>query len=129
MSKYEEFIDKMQENNLSKGAVIDVLNIYVNGGSFLKHLEDFISKDGERHDYHGVIYSDEYEQDDEGYFGENKVLFYSGDEDDACDIVNYDELYEYLKVSCEFYSFKHPEQTNKVHHYLSKIKEKYNIKN
>ncbi|EPY2284224.1 ribonuclease toxin immunity protein CdiI [Clostridium sporogenes] len=128
MNVYDEFIDKMEQNNLDKGAVIDVLNIYVNGGIFLQRLEEFISKEGERREYNGVIYSDEYEQDDEGYFGEDKVLFYSGDGDEDYDIVNYDELYKYLSVACKFYIEKNPEEKESIEESLVKIKEKYNIK-
>ncbi|XBO87602.1 ribonuclease toxin immunity protein CdiI [Bacillus licheniformis] len=50
-----------------------------------------------------MIYSDEYEQDEEEYFGQNKVLFYSGDGDDDYDIVSYDELYQYISAACNFY--------------------------
>ena len=128
MNVYDEFIDKMEQNNLDKGAVIDVLNIYVNGGIFLQRLEEFISKEGERREYNGVIYSDEYEQDDDGYFGEDKVLFYSGDGDEDYDIVNYDQLYKYLSVACEFYIEKNPEEKESIEESLVKIKEKYNIK-
>jgi hypothetical protein len=128
MNIYDEFIDKMKQNNLNKGAVIDVLNIYVNGGIFLQRLKEFISKEGERREYNGVIYSDEYEQDDEGYFGEDKVLFYSGDGDDDYDIVNYDELYKYLSVACEFYIEKNSENKETIGALLVEIKEKYKIK-
>lgn len=128
MNVYEEFIEIMKQRNLNKEAVIDVLNIYVNGRNFLQHLEDFKSKEGERREYNGVIYSDEYEQDDEEYFGQNKVLFYSGDGDDDYDIVNYDQLYQYLSAACEFYIGKNPEKKEIIEELLMKIKEKYNIK-
>lgn len=74
MKVYKEFIELMKQNKLNKEAVIDVLNIYVNGRNFLQHLEDFKNKDGEGREYNGVIYSDEYEQGEEGYFGHNKVF-------------------------------------------------------
>jgi hypothetical protein len=128
MNVYEEFIEIMKQKTLNKEAVIDVLNIYVNGRNFLQHLEDFLKKEGERREYNGVIYSDEYEQDDEEYFGQNKVLFYSGDGDNDYDIVNYDELYQYLNATCEFYIGKNPEKKEIIEELLMKIKEKYNIK-
>ncbi|MFI8707934.1 ribonuclease toxin immunity protein CdiI [Bacillus sp. NPDC077411] len=128
MNVYEEFIEIMKQRNLNKEAVIDVLNIYVNGRNFLQHLEGFKSKEGERWEYNGVIYSGEYEQDDEEYFGQNKVLFYSGDGDDDYDIVNYNQLYQYLSATCEFYIGKNPEKKEIIEDLLMKIKEKYNIK-
>ncbi|MCY8673493.1 ribonuclease toxin immunity protein CdiI [Bacillus haynesii] len=128
MNVYEEFIEMMKQNNLTKEAVIDVLNLYVNGRNFLKHLEEFKNKEGERREYNGIIYSDEYEQDEEEYFGQNKVLFYSGDGDDDYDIVSYDELYQYISAACNFYIEKNPEKKELIEELLMKIKEKYGIK-
>ncbi|MBW6411870.1 ribonuclease toxin immunity protein CdiI [Clostridium weizhouense] len=127
MNVYDEFIDTMKQNNLNKEAVIDVLNIYVNGSKFLQYLEDFKNKYGERREYHGVIYSEEYEQDDDDYFGENRVLFYSGD-DDAYDIVNYDKMYKYLSIACEFYIEKNEDEKEIIQKELSLIEESYGIK-
>lgn len=127
MNVYDEFIDTMKQNNLNKEAVIDVLNIYVNGSKFLQYLEDFKNKYGERREYHGVIYSEEYEQDDDDYFGENRVLFYSGDDDDAYDIVNYDEMYKYLSIACEFYIEKYEDEKDIVNEQLLSIKKIYGV--
>ncbi|MCY8591731.1 ribonuclease toxin immunity protein CdiI [Bacillus haynesii] len=128
MNVYEEFIEMMKQNNLTKEAVIDVLNLYVNGLKFLRHLEEFKNKEGERREYNGIIYSDEYEQDEEEYFGQNKVLFYSGDGDDDYDIVSYDELYQYISAACNFYIERNPEKKELIEELLMKIKEKYDIK-
>ncbi|MBU8683224.1 hypothetical protein CHCC20375_2849 [Bacillus licheniformis] len=128
MNVYEEFIEMMKQNNLTKEAVIDVLNLYVNGHKFLRHLEEFKNKEGERREYNGIIYSDEYEQDEEEYFGQNKVLFYSGDGDDDYDIVSYDELYQYISAACNFYIERNPEKKELIEELLMKIKEKYDIK-
>ncbi|MEC2077045.1 ribonuclease toxin immunity protein CdiI [Metabacillus fastidiosus] len=128
MNVYEEFIEMMKQNNLTKEAVIDVLNLYVNGRNFLQHLEEFKNKEGERREYNGVIYSDEYEQGEEEYFGQNKVLFYSGDGDDDYDIMNYDELYQYLSAACNFYIEKNPEKKEVIKDLSMKIKEEYYIK-
>ncbi|MED1178288.1 MULTISPECIES: ribonuclease toxin immunity protein CdiI [Bacillus] len=128
MNVYEEFIEMMKQYNLTKEAVIDVLNLYVNGRNFLQHLEEFKNKEGERREYNGIIYSDEYEQDEEEYFGQNKVLFYSGDGDDDYDIVSYDELYQYISTACNFYIERNPEKKELIEELLMKIKEKYDIK-
>lgn len=127
MNGYEELIEIMKQNALNKAAVIDVLNIYVNGRSFQQHLEDFKNKEGERREYNGVIYSDEYEQDDEEYFGQNKVLFYSGDGEDDHDIVNYEELYKYLSTACEFYIGKNPEKKEVIEKLLLKVKDEFDV--
>ncbi|WP_315907215.1 ribonuclease toxin immunity protein CdiI [Priestia koreensis] len=125
MQKYKEFIEIMKRDNLNKEAVIDVLNIYINGHNFIQRLEDFKNKEGERREYNGVIYSDEYEKDNEEYFGQNKVLFYSGDGDDDYDIVSYSELYQYLITTCEFYIKENSAKKEIVEELLMKIKDKY----
>lgn len=123
MNVYDEFSNIMKMNKFDKLAVIDVLNICVNGNQFLRDLDCFANKDGERYEYFGIIYSEEYDKDDEEYFGEHKILFYSGDDDDACDIVTYDEMYEYLRVACEFYIEKHECDKDIVNKKLLSIKE------
>ncbi|MEH6962899.1 ribonuclease toxin immunity protein CdiI [Priestia megaterium] len=125
MNVYEEFIEGMKQNNLNKEAIIDVLNRYVNGHDFLQRLEDFKNKEGERREYRGVIYSDEYEQDDDEYFGRHHVLFYSGNGDEDYDIVNDEELYPYISAACEFYIRKHAEKEKIIKELLLKIKETY----
>ncbi|MDS0528096.1 ribonuclease toxin immunity protein CdiI [Clostridium sp. SHJSY1] len=131
MNIYSEFLEKMKQDDFNKYAVIDVLNLYVNGKRFFERLEDFAKKNGERREYHGVIYSEEYEKDDEGYFGENKILFYSGDyadeEDNPEDIVEYDEFYKYLEVACEFFLERNPSQKEKVEELILEIKKTYGI--
>lgn len=74
----------------------------------------------------GVIYSDEYDVGDEGYFGEISVLFYYG-VDDNFDIVSYKELYDYLQVACNFYVEKNADQKDLINEYLLRIKDKYSI--
>lgn len=94
MYQNQEFIDKMNKNYLDKGQVINVLSTYVYGNKFLQHLDKFINKECERSEFCGVLYPEDFNEDDEGYFGENKVLFYAGYYDD---IVDYDDLYFILK--------------------------------
>ncbi|WP_315081017.1 ribonuclease toxin immunity protein CdiI [uncultured Clostridium sp.] len=125
MYEYKEFNEKMKKNYLDKGTVIDVLNSYVNGSGFLQHLEKFKSKETERNQILGVIYSEDYEKDDDEYFGENKVLFYAGD--DCYDIIDYDELYLYLYFTCEFYIEKHENKKEIVQEKLLLIEEAYGI--
>lgn len=126
MYKYKEFNEMMNKNYLDKGTVIDVLNTYVNGSRFLEHLDKIKNKEPETNQILGIIYSEEYEKDDDEYFGENKVLFYAGD--DCYDIIDYDELYLYLYFACEFYIKKHEDEKEIVQEELLSIKEKYGVK-
>jgi hypothetical protein len=126
MYEYKEFNEKMKENYLDKGTVIDVLNAYANGNDFLQKLEKIKNKETERSQVLGVIYSEDFEEDDNGYFGENRVEFYAGD--DCYDIIGYGELYLYLYFACEFYIEKHEEEKDIVEQELALIAEAYGIK-
>jgi hypothetical protein len=122
-----KFILMNKEQGLEKGSVIDVLGDFVLEHDIVKVLDGFLNEYVERRDYMGVIYSDEYEVGDEGYFGESSVLFYYG-LDDNYDIVSYKELYDYLQVACNFYIEKNADQKDLINEYLLKIKDKYIIK-
>ncbi|MBN1056050.1 hypothetical protein DVW05_11925 [Clostridium botulinum] len=122
MYQNQEFIDMMEKNYLDKGQVINVLNTYVYGSKFLQHLDKFINKEGEREQFYGVVYSEDFEKDDDGYFGENKILFYAGDYDD---IIDYEDLYLYF--TCEFYIEKHEDEKEIVQEKLLLIEEAYGI--
>ncbi|ANY66263.1 hypothetical protein BBD42_07120 [Paenibacillus sp. BIHB 4019] len=121
-----KFILRYEENGLEKGSVIDVLGDFVLEYDFVKVLDGFLNEYVDRRDYMGVIYSDEYNVGDEGYFGENSVLFYYG-ADDNYDIVSYKELYDYLQVACSFYIEKNADQKDLISESLLKIKDKYSI--
>ncbi|AOR23501.1 ribonuclease toxin immunity protein CdiI [Clostridium taeniosporum] len=126
MYEYKEFNEKMKKNYLDKGAVIDVLNAYANGSDFLQKLEKIKNKETERSQVLGIIYSQDFEEDDDGYFGESRVLFYAGD--DCYDIIDYDDLYLYLYFACEFYIEKHENEKEIVQEKLALIAESYGIK-
>lgn len=125
MYQNQEFIDKMEQNYLDKGQVINVLSACVYGSRFLQHLDNFINRESVRSQFYGVVYSEDFEEDDDGYFGENKVLFYAGDYDD---IIDYDDLYLYLYFACEFYIEKHEEEKDIVEQKLALIAKTYGIK-
>lgn len=125
MYQNQEFIDMMRKNYLDKGQVINVLSTYVYGNKFLQHLDKFISKEGERGQFYGVVYSEDFEKDDDGYFGENKVLFYAGDYDD---IIDYDDLYLYLYFACESYIGRHEYEKEIVQEKLALIAKAHGIK-
>ncbi|MFT8348942.1 ribonuclease toxin immunity protein CdiI [Clostridium saccharoperbutylacetonicum] len=67
-----------------------------------------------------------FDEDDNGYFGENRVLFYAGDE--YYDIIDYDDLYLYVYSACEFYIEKHEEEKDIIEQELALIAEEYGIK-
>lgn len=123
-----KLIRMYEEKGLNKGAVIDVLGDFVMEYDFVRVLEGFLKEYVERRNYSGVVYSDEFDKDDEEYFGENKVLFYYGVDEEVEDIVTHEELCEYLQTACEFYIERHPEHTEGVGKLLFEIKDKYNIK-
>lgn len=121
-------IKMYEKKGLHKGSVIDVLGDFVIEDDFAKVLDGFLNEYVERRSYSGVVYSDEFDEEDEEYFGENKILFYYGIGEEAEDIVTYEELCEYLKTACEFYIEKYPEQASQVEKLFLRIKDKYNIK-
>jgi len=125
MYKNQEFIDRMKKNYLDKGQVINVLSTYVYGNKFLQHLDNFINKESERSEFCGVLYPEDFDENDEEYFGENKILFYARNYDD---IVDYDDLYLYLYFACEFYIEKHENEKDIVEQKLALIVKTYGIK-
>lgn len=116
----------MTKDFLDKYVAIDILNFYVNGNNFISHLYNFKNKETERNSMMGVIYSEDYEKDDDGYFGDNKVCFYM--DTDSYDILDYDDLHLYLYLTCEFYIEKHPEEKEQVDKIFKEIEKVYNIK-
>ncbi|MGE0911923.1 ribonuclease toxin immunity protein CdiI [Bacillus atrophaeus] len=95
---------------------------------FIKVLDGFFKEDVIRRDTIGVVYSDEFAESDEGYFGEDKVLFYYGVDNNWHDIITFGELCNYLQIVCDFYVEKHNEEAEVVQRYLQKIKKKYKVK-
>ncbi|ENQ3105001.1 hypothetical protein ACEOWJ_000940 [Bacillus cereus] len=125
---FEKFYDIFEQKNLKKNYTVIVLGQFVFNYDFVDILKGFLKEDVERRDTIGVVYSDEFDQNDEEYFGENKVLFYYGIDEEWENIVTHEELCEYLQTACEFYIGCHPEQAEYVRNLLIKIREKYNIK-
>ena len=109
---------------------MDLISIYMSNGRFKDMLEWFKDKKFKNHEFYGILYSDVYDKDEEGYFGEDKILIYVGNDDwDNTDqIVSYDELYNYLKAACEYYVKNIPEDKEEVENLLAGIKDTYNIK-
>ncbi|WP_445429237.1 ribonuclease toxin immunity protein CdiI [Bacillus atrophaeus] len=125
---YQLLVDKFKKNGLNKSFVITVLAKFALDFDFIKVLDGFFKEDVIRRDTIGVVYSDEFAESDEGYFGEDKVLFYYGVDDNWHDIITFDELCNYLQIVCDFYVEKHNEEAEVVQRYLQKIKEKYKVK-
>ncbi|WP_274605953.1 ribonuclease toxin immunity protein CdiI [Bacillus cereus group sp. N21] len=73
--EFEKFYDIFEQKNLKKNYTVIVLGQFVFNNDFVDILKGFLKEDVERRDTIGVVYSDEFDQNDEEYFGENKVLF------------------------------------------------------
>mgnify|MGYP000983710413 CR=1 FL=1 len=118
-----------EKRGLIKGVVIDVLSDFVLSYNFIDILKRFLCENVIRRDTLGIIYSGEYEIDEEGYFGENKVLFYFhyGLDETKEDIVTYEELCDYLEVACEFFINKHADKKAEVIKLLELLREKYKL--
>ncbi|SES06306.1 ribonuclease toxin immunity protein CdiI [Lachnobacterium bovis] len=128
---YSEFCEYYWEKKCNKGAVNDTFNEYVNSNCFLELLDDMKNKLSDYNEGYGMIFSDDYDDpNDEFYFGENVICFYSGpDYDDVEDIIGYEEFYKYLVTACEFYvERRHPEHKEIVEQKLKEIREAYGLK-
>ncbi|MCM3225701.1 ribonuclease toxin immunity protein CdiI [Terribacillus saccharophilus] len=124
---YQLIIDGFKKSGRTKSFVTAVLARFAVDYDFLKILNGFYNENVLRRDTIGVIYSDEYDEYDEGYFGEDRVLFYFGVDEDWYDILTYDELCEYLQVVCEIYADIHEDKAKEVYEYMDKIKKKYGV--
>lgn len=122
---YKLLIERFKINGLTKSFVSTVLARFALEFDFIKILDGFLKENVLRRDTIGVVYSDEFDKNDEGYFGENKVLFYYGVDENWHDILTFGELCNYLQVVCDYYVEKHEDKTKEVREYLEKIKEKY----
>ena len=123
----KKYINYMRENGLNKGYVIDVLDTYVNFNGYIKNLENFLKMKSKYGYDNGYIFSKDIDEDDDEYFGKNKVMFYYGDGDDSCDIIDYKELLQYLYNTSQFYIMMHPEEKVIIERLLKDIKEKYEV--
>lgn len=119
-----------QEEKFDKEALIDLINIYMSNGKFKKMLGWIKDKTFEGEEFYGIMYPDEYKKDEEGYFGEDKILVYMGNDDleNKDQIVSYDELYSYLKIASEYYIENIPEDKEEVENLLTVIKVRYDVK-
>lgn len=124
---YQSLVDRFKMNGLNKDFVITVLARFVIDFNFVNILIGFLNENVLRRDTIGVVYSDEFEVGDDSYFGENKVLFYYGIDDDWHDIVTYDELCSYLQVACDFFMERNKEKADEARKIMIQIKEKYEM--
>ena len=125
---YQSLIDRFKKNDLTKSFVITVLMKFALDFDFIKVLDGFFNEDVIRRDTIGVVYSDEFDKNDEGYFGEDRVSFYYGVDENWYDIITFGELCNYLQIVCDFYVERHDDKTEEVQEYLQKIKGKYKVK-
>ena len=121
---------RFEPEKFDKYSLVSLIDEYMSWGRFTEMLEWFSKKSFKNHEFYGILYSDAYEKDDEEYFGDNNILVYYGNDDwkNTDNIVSYSELYDYLKVACEYYIENIPEDKEEVENLLAGIKDTYNIK-
>ena len=121
---------RFEPEKFDKYSLVSLIDEYMSWGRFTEMLEWFSKKSFKNHEFYGILYSDAYEKDDEEYFGDNNILVYYGNDDweNTDNIVSYSELYDYLKVACEYYIENIPEDKEEVENLLAGIKVTYNIK-
>ena len=121
---------RFEPEKFDKYSLVSLIDEYMSWGRFTEMLEWFSKKSFKNHEFYGILYSDAYEKDDEEYFGDNNILVYYGNDDweNTDNIVSYSELYDYLKVACEYYIENIPEDKEEVENLLAGIKDIYNIK-
>ena len=121
---------RFEPEKFDKYSLVSLIDEYMSWGRFTEMLEWFSKKSFKNHEFYGILYSDAYEKDDEEYFGDNNILVYYGNDDweNTDNIVSYSELYDYLKVACEYYIENIPEDKEEVEALLAGIKVTYNIK-
>ena len=125
-----DVIKRFEPEKFDKYSLVSLIDEYMSWGRFTEMLEWFSKKSFKNHEFYGILYSDAYEKDDEEYFGDNNILVYYGNDDweNTDNIVSYSELYDYLKVACEYYIENIPEDKEEVEALLAGIKVTYNIK-
>ena len=125
-----DVIKRFEPEKFDKYSLVSLIDEYMSWGRFTEMLEWFSKKSFKNHEFYGILYSDAYEKDDEEYFGDNNILVYYGNDDweNTDNIVSYSELYDYLKVACEYYIENIPEDKEEVGNLLAGIKDIYNIK-
>ena len=121
---------RFEPEKFDKYSLVSLIDEYMSWGRFTEMLEWFSKKSFKNHEFYGILYSDAYEKDDEEYFGDNNILVYYGNDDwkNTDNLVSYSELYDYLKVACEYYIENIPEDKEEVEALLAGIKVTYNIK-
>ena len=121
---------RFEPEKFDKYSLVSLIDEYMSWGRFTEMLEWFSKKSFKNHEFYGILYSDAYEKDDEEYFGDNNILVYYGNDDwkNTDNIVSYSELYDYLKVACEYYIENIPEDKEEVENLLAGIKVTYSIK-
>jgi len=113
------------EKRYNDDILISYLATQISGVYFIEFLQNIYDETEEGNEFEGYMISNNYYEDDEEYFGKNKIKFYSYVGELKEDILTYKEFYEYLQIASDFYIELHPEQKEEVIALLEKIKAKY----
>lgn len=124
---FKRFPYDLMHNGDNYGIIVDFFEGILAGDDFIKILT-YMSEDlgygGYALGYCFASMCDEEDIENGDYF-EDGVMFYLN-EDDV--IVDYETFYHCLKLACNIYLEKHPEDEESVKEKLSIIRKRYNIK-
>lgn len=121
----KEFVKRFPYDE-SKYKVILLCFQYILKQSFIRVLEDISEEIGSSWENIGFSFSnifDEDDKEDEDYF-ESGVCFYFRDNEQ---IIEYDEFYNFLKITCNIYLEIHEEDRKYVEEKLSIIRNRYSL--
>lgn len=97
---------------------------------FLTVLEKYANGDGYGIEHVWCVFTDDYEEWEEDYFGDEGIAFYldyPAVEEDEEVVLDYETFYIYLREIADSYLVKHPENELEIGDYMKKIKERYKI--
>lgn len=119
----EEFVEKFPYDKRDKYNIALLSFQYMLNNDFMDILTDISQEIGRGGEKIGFVFPNICEPDDEDYF-ENGVCFYFGDNEQ---IIEYDEFYNLLKITCDIYLESHQEDDKLVKKKLVIIKNRYKL--
>ena len=129
MSEYADkfMYDFIYKGKYNYGIVVDFYSDVLEDGKRFSDVIDSFSKDlGYNWKVMGCSFASSCDEEDieNGDYFEDGVMFYLNDDDV---IIDYQTFYNCLKLACEIYLKKYPEEKNMVHEKLSIVRNRYNI--
>lgn len=103
---------------------------YMKGRYFIEALKSFSIGEGYGQEYVCCTFPGDYQQWEEGYFGDSGVKIsadYPAVDNDIIAIISNEEFFQYLIVEGNKFIKQFPEKIDEVNEYLIKIKERLGI--